>query len=316
MRILLTGYAGLLGRHIARELKKDGHLVRVVLHARTVSVRAFASEADEVVWGSLDNYSDRCRALEGVDAVVHSAWQFSSEGDDRPTVNERITEALFHESVKEGVKHFAFISSVSRYGMSLEKGLKVSEEYRSAGEDHTFIYPSEKARLEEILLRLSGTEISLGIFRPGPIFDDTKAPFKKLLKFGKRYVAVGFGTGRNIMPYIHAQDVAVAVCLWLQRSGDVGVFNITPDECLRHKDWYRRWGKRNGLTVRPLFVRGFVLRIAAVLATVLKKLLGKTGKVNVDYILASATRNMDYDNTRARSVLGWTPRVTNLYEAE
>ena len=117
MKVLLTGYAGLLGRHIARALKSEGHTVRVVLNRRTVTRREFAGEADELLWGSLENPELLRRAVAGVQAVVHSVWRFSAQGAERPTENERIAALLLRESAAAGAKRFVFISSVAVYGM-------------------------------------------------------------------------------------------------------------------------------------------------------------------------------------------------------
>lgn len=307
MKILLTGYTGLLGRHIARALKQHGHVVRTVLHQRTVSRKDIRAEVDDILWGSLEEPAILARAVAGVDVVVHSAWKFSKQGDPRPTSNELVTEALFNESLRVGVRQFLFVSSVSVYGMSSRNSVVVTEDAPLASPDNGFIYPSEKVRMETLLRSYDRGTMKLGIVRPGPIFDDGKGPMKKIISIGSKKLALGFGTGRNPMPYIHAADVASGIVAWLERGADGGVYNLTPSQCLAARDWYRVWGDVRGFKVSPFFVRSFVLRGAAAMATLLKRLLGKKGRVDVDYVIASATRALTYSNNRAVQELAWKP---------
>ncbi len=308
MKVLLTGYSGLLGRHIGRSLKRAGHSVKVVLHQRTVTRKDFANEADEVLWGSLEDQRIMERALTDVDAVVHSAWKFSDQQAHRPTVNESVTEILFKTSARKGVRHFAFISSVAVYGMK-PRASTVDESAVLDPQGDGFIYPAEKIATEQLLSGFDRGSMSLGIFRPGPIFDDSKGPIKKVL--GSR--AIGFGTGRNPMPYIHAADVADGVVRWLANGHNGGVYNLTPAKCLPHRDWFVVWGRARGKELSPFFVRSWVMRLAALGGTLVKKMLGKSGKVDVSYALAAASRSMVYSNVRAQQELGWKPLHTDRY---
>jgi nucleoside-diphosphate-sugar epimerase len=313
MKILLTGYAGLLGRHIARSLKASGHTVRVTLHQRTVARLDFRHEADEVLWGSLEDPLVQRAALDGVDAVVHSAWKFSAQGADRPTVNEVVTESLFRAAVKAGVQEFAFISSVAVYGMSSATDDVRTESSPVVDPVGGFIYPAEKVNTEQAFGAIPRGAMRLAIFRPGPIFDDEKSPVKKVLRLGGRNFGLGFGTGANPMPYIHAADVADAVARWIGSGKDGLVLNLTPTDCYDHRTWFRAWGRQQGLDISPLFVRAWVMRFAAFAGTTVKRMMGKQGKVDVSYALAAASRALRYSNAAARQALGWTPVHTDRY---
>jgi nucleoside-diphosphate-sugar epimerase len=115
------------------------------------------------------------------------------------------------------------------------------------------------------------------------------------------------------MPYIHAGDVAEAAVRWLKDGQNDAIFNVTPTICMRYKDWYVGWGKVHGTKIKPVFIRGSVLRLAAWAASLLKKMLGKSGKVDVRYAIASSTRDLIYHSTYAAKLLLWKPTATDKY---
>ena len=55
MKILLTGYTGLLGRHIARQLKSNGYWIRVLLHTKAITKKELEREVDDHIFGAMDD---------------------------------------------------------------------------------------------------------------------------------------------------------------------------------------------------------------------------------------------------------------------
>ncbi len=311
MKVLLTGASGLLGRHLARRLKLGGYDVRTVLHQRTVSRRDAERELDDVIWGSLLDENVMERALDQVEIVIHSAWKFSRQDASRPTPNEILTQRLFQHSVLAGVTRFAFISSVAVYGMRAARNKVVDESSPLAPDDRgAFIYPSEKMRVESTIRSSAKNGMKLGIFRPGPIYDDQKGPMKKIIRMAGRERAIGFGSGRNHLPFIHAADVADAVVRWVQGTQDDIICNLTPTTAIRHRDFYRAWGAARGMDLRPLFVPSGIIRLAAFGGGLLKKMLGKPGKIDVRYALATSRRDLLYSNRIACERLEWKDDMT------
>ncbi|MFQ5651312.1 MAG: NAD-dependent epimerase/dehydratase family protein [bacterium] len=311
MKVLLTGYAGFLGNHIARALRKENHTLRVVLHTSTVARRDLPAET-EIVWGSVADADTVNRAVAGVDSVVHCAWSFRAPEPGHPGINIPGTELLFSESVAAGVKSFAFVSSVAVYGMEENGGAEIDERtpLTKLQEDR---YPVEKIQIEKMLHALERGKTRLGIFRPGPIFDETKSFIKKIAGRKGFCLAIGLGNGQNLMPNIHASDVASAITAWLARGKDGDVFNVTPTGQLAQKQWYRSWGAQKQLNLKQLFVPPALVRAGFFGVRVLKKGLGKPGKSNIDYALACATRNLRYSNAHLRKSLGWQDVETKKY---
>lgn len=313
MKILLTGYTGLLGRHVAKYLRTEGYWVRVLLHAKTVTRKEIIREVDDYLFGAMDDQKVIKKALEGVDYVIHCGWKFNPNGIQHPTINEKAIELLICESKNAGIKKFAYISSIAVYGMN-ERSEKIIESSQLATDSELiFSYPKEKVLIENMLTKEIFNDMFIGIFRPGPIFDDRKSPIKKIIPFMGKKLGIGFGNGKNVMPLIHADDVANAILLWIRDNSSSDIFNITPDEEFTYKEWFKKWGRAHNLNIKPVFIRGFMLKILASFATTVKKMLGKKGKVDVSYVIAAATRNLSYSNNKAKHILGWVPVITQKY---
>lgn len=315
MKVLLTGFSGFLGRHIAQALLREGASLRIVLHRHTVTRREYAALSGvEVVWGGFDQPSVVTQAVDGVDVVVHSGWAFSRQGDARPTVNELGTRLLVERSVAASVKKFVFVSSVAVYGMRQTSGESVYEDSPFAtGQDGEFIYPSEKVGLERWLREADRQRMPIVVFRPGPIFDERKGPAKKVIKLSRWRLGINFGTGRNRMAFIHVEDCADAIARGVLQAPDGAVFNIVPSHPLRFREWIRAWGRAQGLDIRPFFVPTLFLTAAAWGGNRLKQMLGKSGTTDVRYVIAAATRDLTYSNQHLRETLEWMDRRTEEY---
>jgi nucleoside-diphosphate-sugar epimerase len=103
------------------------------------------------------------------------------------------------------------------------------------------------------------------------------------------------------------------VALWLRTGVDGSVYNVTPDVAHPHREWFRAWGRSRRQELHPFFLRAWFLRFAAWAATMLKRALGKQGKVDMEYAIAAATRNLRYANTKAKEELGWAPAATDRF---
>lgn len=128
-RILVTGGAGFIGRHLARLLLRRGHRVRVLdslipqVHGGGGRPRELDAEAELIV-GDVRDESALRAALAGVDAVVHLAAEVgvgqSMYAVDRyVSVNDHGTAVLFQALIEKPVRRVVVASSMSIYGEGL-----------------------------------------------------------------------------------------------------------------------------------------------------------------------------------------------------
>jgi len=315
MKVLLTGSSGFLGRYILQTLLREHCDVRILLHRHSISCKDL-DPAIEVLWGSIDDITTLSQAVRGVDCVVHAAWSFSTPFEVHPTMNEKASELLFHESVNAGVKKFAFISSVAVYGMSAKGVDSIDESSACAqGQDLLFVYPAEKISIENGLKHFDKKNTMLAIFRPGPIFDEAKAPVFKMLSLGKIKLGIGLGNGKNHMAYIHAQDVADAVWRWLLKGTDGTVYNIVPSTCMNSSDWCRAWENVSGSGLRMIFIPSKIFRMLYMGGKMLLWCLGRPDKHDVSYTIMCATRDITYNNSFLIQNLHWRDAVTSAFSS-
>jgi dTDP-L-rhamnose 4-epimerase len=127
MRILLTGGAGFIGRHVLRELVARGHAVRVLdslrpdVHGEGAACRI---EGIDVISADVRDGAAVDRAVEGMDAVVHLAAKVGlgvDVGDlpDYASSNDAGTAALLAGMARAGVGRLTLASSMVIYGEGL-----------------------------------------------------------------------------------------------------------------------------------------------------------------------------------------------------
>jgi nucleoside-diphosphate-sugar epimerase len=112
MLLALTGATGFIGQYLLRQLPQRGYRVRVLLRRPT----AVALPATSAVIGDLAQPRNMAAALEGVDAVIHSAGlahrMSGLPEDDYRVLNTEATIMLARAAQRAGVKRFIFLSSI------------------------------------------------------------------------------------------------------------------------------------------------------------------------------------------------------------
>jgi len=128
-RVLVTGGAGFIGRHVVKKLVSRGYHVRVLdslidqVHAGGKRPKSFGRDAEFLV-GDVRDAESLSKALKGVHKVVHLAAEVgvgqSMYAIDRyVSVNDLGTAALFQELIEQPVERVVVASSMSVYGEGL-----------------------------------------------------------------------------------------------------------------------------------------------------------------------------------------------------
>jgi dTDP-L-rhamnose 4-epimerase len=130
MQILITGGAGFIGSHLADELLRHGHRVRVLdnlseqVHGPDAVRPAYLNPDVDLIEGDTRDAAAVRRALQGIEAVYHFAaavgvGQSMYEVAEYTSINNLGTAVLLEALINQPVKRLVVASSMSIYGEGL-----------------------------------------------------------------------------------------------------------------------------------------------------------------------------------------------------
>lgn len=234
MRVLITGGAGFIGRHISEHLQ-DRAEVRVLdnLHCGFKS-NLSGLECQLIVGSILDRDLVR-EAMKGVDFVFHLAAMVSvQESVQKPNecaeINAWGTAIVLEEAARARVKKLIFSSSAAIYGdnPTIPKIESMPAEPRSPyatgkyeAEQHCRSFTDE-GRLATVSLRY------FNVFGP---YQDTRSEYTAAVpafieKAIRNEPITIFGDGRQTRDFIYVRDVVAANVFFALKSQATGVFNV------------------------------------------------------------------------------------------
>lgn len=162
-RVLVTGGGGVVGGAVVRALLDRGDVVRSLSRGDYPHLRA---RGVEVQRGDLADLTAVERAVEGCDAVVHSAAKADFSVDPRPYVTTNVvgTANVIAACRRRGVPRLVHTStpSVIYDGRSIT-GADESLPYPTR---HDAPYPATKARAERLVLGANGDGLTTVALRP------------------------------------------------------------------------------------------------------------------------------------------------------
>ncbi|GAA5146696.1 NAD-dependent epimerase/dehydratase family protein [Nocardioides marinquilinus] len=305
MRVVVTGATGNLGTALVTRLLDADHEV-VGIARRTPSA---GDLAELVTWVPADLSRDACApalrgAMRGADAVVHLAWGF--QPSRRPDYLEELgvggTRRVLAAASAAGVPHLVHLSSVGAYAPKRDD-VPVEESYPTTGIPGS-PYSRHKSAAERLLDRHEADGAGaprVTRLRPGIL--GHRAAASALLRYGVPALVPGAALTRLpfvpldrrlAIPAVHADDVAAAVALALDRTPG-GAFNLMAEPPLGSHDLAAALG------ARAVHVPGRALRAAAWATWHARLQPLDPGWVDL------AMQVPLLDTTRARVELGWTP---------
>jgi UDP-glucose 4-epimerase len=214
VKILVTGAAGFLGKHLTKAAKPLGQVIAAVRTGASTADNCAVERADLSDPGEVRTLFERWRP----DVVLHAAARIPQSPDDDIYTffddNVRATVNIHHCALLTGVRRIVFSSSMSVYGRP--RSLPV-------GEDHPAV-PNTPYALSKIQAELtgrcyaeSGLETTVlrysGIFGAGQRSGAVPAFIERCLQNAPLTLNAG---GRPSSDFVWVQDVVQANLLALQ----------------------------------------------------------------------------------------------------
>lgn len=222
--VAVTGVSGSVGRLVLEQLIADPGIDAVVGLDRTppgevqAKVRFIQCDLRD---------ADLKPLLEGVDAVVHLAW----EPQPRPTErggrgSVAATGAVLDAASAAGVQHLVFVSSATVYGAWPGNPVPLSEDI-ALRPNGTLPMAVEKAEAERLVAEWKEAHpgVTAAVLRPTVTVGHHQAT-----PLGLALAGIGLRPQESARPmqFVHRDDVASAVVLALKARLD-GPFNVAPD---------------------------------------------------------------------------------------
>ncbi|MDC0678242.1 MULTISPECIES: TIGR01777 family oxidoreductase [Sorangium] len=227
--VLVTGGSGFIGRGLVKDLLARGD--RVTVLTRDVGRTQAALPGARVVSWSSDAPGAWFEEVDGVDAVVHLAGETIvkrwTEEARREIVRSRIdTTRLMGEAIgkaKRKPSTFLCASAVGYYGP--QPGEKVLDEDAAPGEGFladVVVRWEEAARAVEEQHGVRSVQLRIGVVigEGGGALDKMIAPFRFFL-------GGPVGDGKQVISWIHRDDVVGMTLLALDNEAVRGPFNMT-----------------------------------------------------------------------------------------
>ena len=234
MRVLVTGGAGFIGRHVT-EYFQDRAEVRVLDNLRSGVKSNLSGLKCELIVGSILDRDFVRKAMRGVDFVFHLAAMVSvRESVQKPNecaeINVGGTAIVLEEAARARVKKLIFSSSSAIYGDNpiIPKVESMPAEPKSpyaTGKDEAERHCrsfTDEGRLSTVCLRY------FNVFGPyqNPASEYSAAVPTFIEKAFRNQPITIFGDGRQTRDFIYVEDVVAANAFFALKSHATDVFNV------------------------------------------------------------------------------------------
>jgi nucleoside-diphosphate-sugar epimerase len=309
LKVLVTGGSGFLGSHVVEQLVQAGHEVVALL--RSTSKRDFLSSLPNVsfITGSVEEKDSLKKAVDGVDAIVHSAGLVKALSPlDFEAVNVDGTQNLLDAAKKHasGLKRFVFVSSLTAIGPS-EDGRPVSPDRTPHPLTH---YGRSKLRAERAVIAMKDA-LPVTVIRPPMIYgprDKESFAFFQAVKFR---VLPMVGDGKNTMSVVYGADAASACIKAIFADVPSGNAYFVDDGNVYV--WRDMLDAIEAALKQPALVRFSIpmpiLRAVASLAEEYARFVKTPVMLTRDKLNELLASHWVCESSRTRADLGWKPEV-------
>jgi GDP-D-mannose 3', 5'-epimerase len=307
MTILVTGGAGCIGSNLVRRLVGLGHNVLVADNLWRGSLENLIDSDQSIIdlnkcffRADLREYKNCLSLAEGVDTVIHLAdivagINFIFENElDVYRANILINSNMLHAALEARVKRYIYLGTACSYPLEKQNTYAaeplIEDDAYPANPESAYGWSKLMGEYECGLAQQTGT-IETAILRLhnvyGPPCDISPersqvipALCRKAINFPQEDFVV-WGSGLQRRAFLYVDDVVDAICLTMERGFDKGVIQIGPTESYSIKQ----------------------------IAELIVRISGKSITPTYDHSKPEGDRDRKANNSKARELIGWSPKV-------
>jgi len=263
VNVLIAGASGFIGHKLVTALGLD-HLITVLGRDRANLQRHFSKPVNTVTWEMLPeldaNSYDAVINLCGYN-IAASRW---SEAVKKQLIDSRVktTTTLVDWAIKQHAKpHFICANAVGIYGMQDNEDNEELDEDSPIDFEHPRDFLSEiGVRWQQALQPAIDYGMKVTTTRFGVVLWKGDGVLKKLTP--SFYLGLGsiIGGGKQVMSWVHIDDVVRAIIFLLNKPELAGAFNVTSPNPVTQAEFARTLATAMH---RPLFLKmpAFVFRL-------------------------------------------------------
>jgi len=306
MTTLVTGAAGFLGSHVARQLVARGDDVRVLLRVSS-SNRAISDLSLEYVTGDLRDASSLERAMAGAQRVFHVAADYrlwAKRSRDIYDSNVGGTRNLLAAAKKAGVEQLIYTSTVAT--IAVDRPESPNEFTDAKLEEMVGHYKRSKWMAEQEVLKAAKEGLPVIVAMPttpvGP-WDWKPTPTGKIiLDFLNGKMPGYVETGLN---FVGVEECAAGHLL-VAEKGKIGERYLLGAENLTLKQLLDSLARITGLASPAMKIPHALALGVAYVESAFSRLIGKEPQIPVEGVKI-AQHMMFVDCSRAKKELGFAP---------
>lgn len=314
MQYLVTGAGGFLGLYIVEQLRAQGHAVRALARRKYAALDALGVES---VQGDVQDSAAIARACTGVECVIHTAGVAGLAGPWRHyySINTLGTLNVIDACRRHSASRLVYTSSPSVTFAGVDQcNVDESAPYPSRWLGH---YSHSKALAEQAVLEANDDRLRTCSLRPHLIWgprDQHLIP--RLLERARSGKLRRVGDGNNLIDTVYVENAAEAHLLAAERlvpgSPVCGkAYFISQGEPVNCWNWIN---ELLAIAKLPPVSKSISLRAAYAAGALLETIWSACrlpGEPRMTRFLAAQLATSHYfDLTRARTDLGYAPRVS------
>ena len=262
--VLITGGTGLVGSALSKALIRKGYAV--IILTRDVTGKKQFENLSYAAWDVKKQWMD-IDALQKADFIIHLAGAAVVEKKWTDAYKKEIEESRTHssrlvaESIKNNINKIKAVisgSAIGFYGDDKNKTIPFTENDKA---DECFLGHTCKL-WEESIAPVTDLGKRLVILRTGIVLSNkggALAEFKKPIRYG---IASILGNGRQMVSWIHIDDLCSMFIAAIENTALSGVYNaVAPNPVSNKKLTLCLAKKMNGRFYVPMHIPSFVLKL-------------------------------------------------------
>ena len=307
----VTGGSGFVGGALIERLRREGWDVRALARSDRAAERVRELGA-EAVSGDLGDGKSLRAGAEGSEVAFHAAAKVEDWGDpaDFERLNVHGTQNVINACREAGVRRLVHVGTEA--ALMAGQPLVNVDEGAPLRPDSPALYPSSKAKAEQLVRAANGDELETVVVRPRFVWgrgDTTLLPqIAEMVRSGRfRWV----GGGRHLTATTHIDNTAEGLWLAGTRGPAGGVWFVTDGEPVVFRDFMTDWVATQGVEIPDKSVPAGVANAAAATSEWLWRRLKRPGNPPLTrFSVWVSSQECTIDISRAERELGYRPVTT------